>query len=100
MLDELARDLKRRIGKGFTKRYLEMFRRFYLHYPIAKSLISQFGLCLPAPSSVKFQPLDWQDDEYFAQRKVFEVDQPDGNASGQWAASGWESFAAGVCGKW
>jgi predicted nuclease of restriction endonuclease-like (RecB) superfamily len=67
LLDELARDLKRRIGKGFTKRYLEMFRRFYLHYPIAKSLISQLGFRLPAPPSVAFKPLDWQDDDYFAQ---------------------------------
>jgi predicted nuclease of restriction endonuclease-like (RecB) superfamily len=67
LLDELARDLKRRIGKGFTKRYLEMFRRLYLHYPIAKSLISQFGFRLPAPPSVTLTPLDWQDDEYFAQ---------------------------------
>jgi predicted nuclease of restriction endonuclease-like (RecB) superfamily len=67
LLETLARDLKRRIGKGFTKRYLEMFRRFYLRYPIAKSLISQFGLSLPAPPSATITPLDWQDDEYFAQ---------------------------------
>ncbi|MBM3241124.1 DUF1016 domain-containing protein [Candidatus Poribacteria bacterium] len=32
LLDELARDLRRRIGRGFTKRYLEMFRQFYLNY--------------------------------------------------------------------
>ncbi len=67
LLETLARDLKRRIGKGFTKRYLEMFRQFYLRYPIAKSLISQLGLALPLPPSVEFKPLDWQDEEYFAQ---------------------------------
>jgi hypothetical protein len=66
LLDELARDLRRRVGKGFTKRYLEMFRQFYLCYPIAKSLISQFNVALPYPSSVAFAPLDWQDDAYFA----------------------------------
>ena len=47
LLDELAHDLRRRIGRGFTKRYLEMFRQFYRQYPITKSLISQFGLSLP-----------------------------------------------------
>lgn len=71
LLDALARDLRRRIGKGFTKRYLEMFRRFYLTYPIlqspiAKSLISQFGLKLPTLPSATSAPLDWQDEDYFA----------------------------------
>src|SRR5439155_2369149 len=42
LLETLARDL-RRIGRGFTKRYLELFRQFYLQYPIAKSVISQLG---------------------------------------------------------
>ncbi|HMX30405.1 MAG TPA: DUF1016 N-terminal domain-containing protein, partial [Blastocatellia bacterium] len=67
LLETLARDLKRCIGKGFTKRYLEMFRQFYLRYPIAKSVISQFGVTLPSPPSVEFKPLDWQDDAYYAQ---------------------------------
>ncbi|MGH9847132.1 MAG: PDDEXK nuclease domain-containing protein [Blastocatellia bacterium] len=65
LLGELARELKRRVGKGFTKRYLEMFRRFYLCYPIAKTLFSQFRLNLPYQSNVPFTPLDWQDDAYF-----------------------------------
>ena len=43
-----------------------MFREFYLRYPIAKSLISQFGIVLPSPPNVPFTPLDWQDDAYFA----------------------------------
>jgi hypothetical protein len=64
--DELVRDLRRRIGRGFTKRYLEMFRRFYRQYPITKSLISQFGLRLSYQPSAPFTPLDWQDDAYFA----------------------------------
>lgn len=66
LLDELARDLKRRIGRGFTKRYLELFRQFYLRYPIAKSVISQLDITLPHPPSISFTPLDWQDDAYFA----------------------------------
>jgi predicted nuclease of restriction endonuclease-like (RecB) superfamily len=70
LLDELVRDLRRRVGKGFTKRYLEMFRRFYLTYrisqsAIAKSLISQFSLELPSPSSEVPTSLDWQDEAYF-----------------------------------
>jgi predicted nuclease of restriction endonuclease-like (RecB) superfamily len=66
LLDELARDLRRKLGRGFGKRYLEMFRQFYLSYPIAKSVISQFGFTAPYASSVPFRPLDWQDDAYFA----------------------------------
>lgn len=67
LLENLARDLRQKIGKGFTKRYLEIFRFFYLRYPIAKSVISQFGISLPTPSSVSFEGFDWQDDDYFAQ---------------------------------
>jgi predicted nuclease of restriction endonuclease-like (RecB) superfamily len=66
LLDELAHDLRRRIGKGFTKRYLEMFRQFYRRYPIAQSLISQLGVYLPSPPSVSLTALEWQDDAYFA----------------------------------
>ena len=50
--------------KGFTRRYLEIFRQFYLRYPIVQSLIAQFALTLPYASTVPFQPLDWQDDGY------------------------------------
>ena len=66
LLDELTRDLRGKIGRGFTKRYLELFRQFYLRYPIAKSLISQFSISLPSLPNVPFTPLDWQDDAYFA----------------------------------
>jgi predicted nuclease of restriction endonuclease-like (RecB) superfamily len=66
LLETLARDLRRRIGTGFTKRYLELFRQFYLRYPIAQSVISQFDLSLPSAPSVMMTPLDWQDDAYFA----------------------------------
>lgn len=65
LLGDLARDLKQRVGSGFTKRYLELFRQFYLHYPIAKTVFSQFRLDLPYQSNVPFTPLDWQDDAYF-----------------------------------
>ena len=67
LLDQLAQDLKRGFGRGFHKRYLEMFRQFYQRYPIAKSLISQFGFTVVYASSVAFTPLQWQDDAYFVQ---------------------------------
>ena len=66
LLENLSQDLKKKIGKGFTKRTLEMFRQFYVSYPITKSLISQFNLSLVAPPSVEMKRLDWQDDDYFA----------------------------------
>jgi len=66
LLENLSKDLKKRIGKGFTKRTLEMFRQFYVSYPITKSLISQFNLNLPALPSVEIKRLDWQPDDYFA----------------------------------
>jgi predicted nuclease of restriction endonuclease-like (RecB) superfamily len=66
LLERLTRDLRRRLGRGFGWRNLEMFRRFYLRYPISQSLIAQFGIALPAPSSVPLTRLDWQDDAYFA----------------------------------
>jgi predicted nuclease of restriction endonuclease-like (RecB) superfamily len=65
LLEQLASDLRPRVGKGFTRRNLEYARQFYQCYPIAKSLISQFGLRLPAPSSLLREPLEWQDDAYF-----------------------------------
>jgi hypothetical protein len=71
LLETLSHDLRQRLGRGFGWRNLEMFRRFYLCYPIsqsviAKSLFSQFDITLPFPSSVSFQPLEWQNDDYFA----------------------------------
>ncbi|HEV8718078.1 MAG TPA: PDDEXK nuclease domain-containing protein [Candidatus Binatia bacterium] len=66
LLENLTQDLRRRLGKGFGWRNLEMFRRFYLRYPISQSLIAKFGLSLPSPPSVPFAPLDWQNDTYFA----------------------------------
>lgn len=65
LLESLARDLRRRLGRGFGWRNLEMFRRFYLRYPISQSLIAKFGISLPSPPSVQFTSLDWQDDAYF-----------------------------------
>lgn len=69
LLDNLAHDLRGKLGKGFTRRYLEIFRQFYLRYPIAQSLIAQFALTLPYACTVPFQRLDWQDDAYL--RRVF-----------------------------
>jgi predicted nuclease of restriction endonuclease-like (RecB) superfamily len=65
LLDTLARDLVRRLGRGFGRRNLFQFREFYRTYPIVQSLIAQFNLPLPLPASVTVQPLDWQDDAYF-----------------------------------
>jgi predicted nuclease of restriction endonuclease-like (RecB) superfamily len=67
LLKTLTRDLRQRLGRGFGWRNLEMFRRFYLTYPISQSLIAKLGVTLPTPPSVKFKPLDWQDDDYFTQ---------------------------------
>ena len=66
LLENLSKDLQKKLGKGFTKRTLEMFRQFYVSYPITKSLISQFNLNLPTASSVEITSFDWQDDDYFA----------------------------------
>lgn len=66
LLDKLAKELKKRLGRGFGRRNLFLCREFYRRYPIVQSLIAQFGLTLPFPSSVKFTPPDWQDDAYFA----------------------------------
>ncbi len=66
LLDNLAQDLRRRLGRGFGRRNLFSFRQFYLRYPIVQSLIAQFACSLPYASSAPFTPLDWQDDAYFA----------------------------------
>ncbi|WP_395049843.1 YhcG family protein [Flavobacterium sp.] len=41
ILDRLSNDLTSEFGKGFSKRNLELIRKFYLTYKIAKSPISQ-----------------------------------------------------------
>ncbi|MBM4044729.1 MAG: DUF1016 domain-containing protein [Planctomycetes bacterium] len=66
LLATLSDDLRRRLGRGFGWRNLEMFRRFYLCYPISQSLIAKFSIRLPHPPSVTFASLEWQDDAYFA----------------------------------
>ena len=40
-LSNLSKKLTKEFGKGYTKRNLELMRRFYVMYPKAKSLISQ-----------------------------------------------------------
>src|SRR5712691_4524742 len=61
LLDNLATDLRKRLGRGFGKRYLEMFRQFYLRYPIAKTVFSQLGTEPPFPPSIALTGLEWQD---------------------------------------
>jgi predicted nuclease of restriction endonuclease-like (RecB) superfamily len=41
IIDKLSNDLTLEFGKGFSKRNLELIRKFYLTYKIAKSPISQ-----------------------------------------------------------
>ncbi len=65
LLDNLAADLRKRLGKGFGKRYLELFRQFYLRYPIAKTVFSQLGIEPPFPPSLSITALEWQDEAYF-----------------------------------
>lgn len=66
LLENLSKDLQKRLGRGFGWRSLEMSRLFYLRYPISQSLIAKFNLNLPAASSVATKRFDWQDDDYFA----------------------------------
>lgn len=65
LLSNLAKDLRKRLGRGFGQRNLFLFREFYLRYPILQSVIAKLGINLPAPRSVPFTPLEWQDDAYF-----------------------------------
>jgi hypothetical protein len=65
LLDNLVQDLRKRLGRGFGRRNLFLFREFYLNYPIVQSVIAQFGISLPYLPSVSFTSLDWQDDAYF-----------------------------------
>jgi predicted nuclease of restriction endonuclease-like (RecB) superfamily len=96
LLKTLARDLSRRLGRGFGWRTLFTFRQFYLRYPIlqtlfaifgddepsapisqsviakspiSQTLFAQFGTAFPAPPTVAAERLDWQDDDYF--RRLF-----------------------------
>jgi hypothetical protein len=66
LLDNLTQDLRKRLGRGFGRRNLFLFREFYLRYPIVQSLIAQFGFTLPSLPKVPLIRLDWQDDAYFA----------------------------------
>ncbi len=54
LLDELAQDLRRSLGRGFGRRNLFLFREFYLRYPIVQLVIAQLGINLPSPSSVGY----------------------------------------------
>jgi predicted nuclease of restriction endonuclease-like (RecB) superfamily len=65
LLETLAGDLRRRLGRGFGWRNLEMFRRLYLTYPISQSVIAKLGIVLPLPPSARVTRFDWQDDAYF-----------------------------------
>jgi predicted nuclease of restriction endonuclease-like (RecB) superfamily len=66
LLENLSRDLGKKLGRGFGWRNLFAFREFYLRYPILQSVIAKFDLNLPTPSSVEIIKFDWQDDDYFA----------------------------------
>ena len=72
LLENLSKDLKRKLGKGFTQRILETARQFYLCYPIPQTLSAEFGLNLLLPASVEIDRFDWQDDKHFSQlfRKI------------------------------
>ena len=41
LLENLSKDLKKKLGRGFGWRSLEMSRLFYQRYPIMQSLIAQ-----------------------------------------------------------
>jgi hypothetical protein len=65
LLESLARDLRRRLGRGFGGRNLEMFRRFYIRYPIPQSVIAESGMTVQWQPSRPIASQDWQDDAYF-----------------------------------
>ncbi len=67
LLENLSKDLKKKLGKGFTQRILETARQFYLRYPISQTLSAEFGLNLLLPASVEINKFEWQDAKYFAQ---------------------------------
>ncbi|MBX3276395.1 MAG: DUF1016 family protein [Acidobacteria bacterium] len=68
LLESLARDLRSRLGRGFGWRNLEMFRRFYLTYPISQSLIAELAPPVPPALGDSRNRLDWQDDAYLTRR--------------------------------
>lgn len=72
LLENLAKDLSKKLGKGFTQRILETARQFYVGYPISQTLSAEFGLKLLLPISVEIDRFEWQDEKYFVQlfRKV------------------------------
>lgn len=41
LLERLAKDLTRRLGRGFSERNLEQMRRFYLEWPISQTLSAE-----------------------------------------------------------
>lgn len=65
LLKTLSQDLKQKLGRGFGERNLEMFRRFYMTYPISQSLIAKLGIALPIVSNTLEQKFEWQDEKYF-----------------------------------
>lgn len=65
LLESLAVDLRKRLGRGFGRRNLLNFREFYLCYPISQSLIAEFDLLQPTQSKAGITRFDWQDDAYF-----------------------------------
>jgi predicted nuclease of restriction endonuclease-like (RecB) superfamily len=69
LLENLAHDLTKRLGRGFSRRTLFTFRQFYLQYPIVQTLFAQLDFFLPSQPTINATRLDWQDDSYF--RRVF-----------------------------
>jgi predicted nuclease of restriction endonuclease-like (RecB) superfamily len=69
LLETLARDLTKRLGRGFGRRTLFTFRQFYLCYPIVQTLFAQLRFSLPLMPTVTATRLGWQDDDYF--QKLF-----------------------------
>lgn len=67
LLDNLAADLRKRLGRGFGRRNLFLFREFYRCYPIVQSLTAQLALSLPEPTNQGEPRLEWQDHEYVTQ---------------------------------
>ena len=65
LLENLAKDLSKKLGKGFTQRILETSRQFYVGYPISQTLSAEFGLTLLLPVSVEINRFDWQDEKIF-----------------------------------
>ena len=69
LLENLARDLTKRLGRGLGQRTLFTCRQFYLQYPILQTLFAKLGFEVPAQPQGNRARLDWQDDNYF--RRLF-----------------------------